>query len=102
MAGFFIPLTVNIEFLAKDIMEPLYYDDITTLFTDLLMQAGSVDIARAEFTRLINEDDQLRAAYREWCAETGNTERNGFRDYCEEYLDGQSEKFDSLNDPYDN
>ncbi len=82
-------------------MEQSYYEDITILFTDLLEQTGSVDIARAEFSRLVNEDDRLRAAYREWCSETGNTERTGFKEFCEEYLDNQSEKFDTLNDPYD-
>jgi len=80
-------------------MDTNYYDDITELFEQLISQAGQMDVANAEFVRMINEDRALLLQYREWCHENGTTERRGFRDYCEEYLDSQSEIFDTLSDP---
>lgn len=58
----------------------------------------SVDIAEAEFKRTIAEDNQLHTLYREWCHDNGSSERNGFLDFCEEYLESQDSKWDSLSD----
>lgn len=80
-------------------MDTNYYEDITELFEQLISQSGQIDIARAEFQRLINDDRQLLLQYRQWCQNQGTTERFGFRDYCEEYLDNESEIFDTLSDP---
>lgn len=76
-------------------------DHITDIFNDFLTQFGSVDIAEAEFKKSIHEDPELRAAYRRWCDESGSTERNGFLDYCQEYLDSQNDVWNALND-FDN
>lgn len=75
--------------------------DITQLFNDLLDQWRSIDIAEAEFKKMIHEDADLRAAYRDWCHEVGSSEKKGFLDYCEEYMDNQDSIWDTLND-YDN
>ncbi|MBJ2184388.1 MAG: hypothetical protein JFR38_07785 [Muribaculaceae bacterium] len=77
-------------------MEDLF--DITQYFESLLHQTGSVDIAEAEFKRTIAEDNQLHTLYREWCHDNGSSERNGFLDFCEEYLESQDSKWDSLSD----
>lgn len=74
---------------------------IVPLIENILSQAPMLDDAEAEFKRMIGEDPDLRRAYRDWCHEMGYTERNGFRDYCQEYLDGQNEIWDYLTD-YDN
>lgn len=76
-------------------------DNFTDLFHDLLQSCGSVDIAEAEFKRMIADSPELRAEYRRWCSEYGYTERRGFLDYAEEYLDEQNSKWDTLTD-YDN
>ncbi len=76
-------------------------DNFTDLFDDLLRSCGSVDIAEAEFKRMIADSPDLRAEYRAWCHETGHTERRGFLDYAEEYLDSQDSVWDTLTD-YDN
>lgn len=73
-------------------------DNITDLFDNLLRTCGSVDIAEAEFKRMIAESPELRAEYRQWCHETGHTERRGFLDYADEYIDSQDSVWDSLKD----
>lgn len=76
-------------------------EDIEQFFIDLLNQNRSIDIAEAEFKRLIAEDSDLKAVYSDWCHEHGSSERLGFRDFCEEYRDSQDEIWDSLTDEYE-
>ena len=45
--------------------------DITDVFLHILHQYGSVDMAEAEFKKMINEDSELRTEYREWCDAVG-------------------------------
>lgn len=73
-------------------------NDITNLFIDLLNHFKSVDIADSEFKKMIHEDPELRAEYREWCETVGSSEKMGFLDYCEEYLSSQDSIYDVLND----
>lgn len=72
--------------------------DITELFQQLLHQNRSVDIAEAEFKKLIHEDADLREQYRDWCDAVGSSEKMGFLDYCDEYLESQDSIYDTLND----
>ncbi|MBJ2166864.1 MAG: hypothetical protein JFR24_03200 [Muribaculaceae bacterium] len=72
--------------------------DITEYFNSLISQTGSIDMAEAEFKRAIAEDNELHTIYREWCHENGSSERNGFLDFCDEYMESQDSKWDSLND----
>ena len=72
--------------------------EITEYFERLLEQTGSIDIAEAEFKRAIADDAELHALYREWCHENGSSERNGFLDYCDEYMESQDSKWDSLSE----
>ena len=72
--------------------------DITEVFLQVIGQYGSVDIADAEFKKMIHEDAELRSEYREWCDGVGSSEKNEFLDYCEEYLDNQSSIYDTLKD----
>lgn len=74
---------------------------ITDFFNDLLREYGSVDIADAEFKKQLHEEPALRDRYREWCHEVGSTEKNGFLDYCEEYLESQESIWENLKDEYD-
>ncbi|MDE6282608.1 MAG: hypothetical protein K2L97_01305 [Muribaculaceae bacterium] len=76
-------------------------NDITELFRQVISQAGSIDVAESEFKKMIGEDDDLHKAYRQWCHEVGSSERNGFLDYCEEYLDNQESIWDTLDNDYD-
>jgi hypothetical protein len=73
-------------------------DDITRIFENLLEQYGSIDIAEAEFKKLIVEDDELHEDYREWCDTVGSSEKKGFLDFCDEYMESQESIWDSLND----
>ncbi|MBE6305464.1 MAG: hypothetical protein E7082_06055 [Bacteroidales bacterium] len=77
-------------------------ENITDLFEQILKNNRAVDLAEAEFKRMIADDDELHEQYREWCDETGHTERRGFLDFAEEYIADQNEVWDTLNDEYDN
>lgn len=72
--------------------------DLPKLFHDLLQEHGSVDIANSEFKKMVAEDESLRADYREWCHHVGSSEKNGFLDYCEEYMQDQDSIWDYLGD----
>ena len=54
--------------------------DITQVFDRLLQQYDSIDIANAEFRKMIAEDDFLSEEYSEWCHAVGSTEKRGFLD----------------------
>lgn len=73
-------------------------EDITQFFNQLIEQSKSIDIAEAEFKRLLGEDAELKAEYVEWCQAVGTTERYGFREYCEEYMESQDNIWDHLRD----
>lgn len=73
-------------------------EDITQFFTQLIEQSKSLDIAEAEFKRLLGEDAELKAEYAEWCHTVGTTERYGFREYCEEYMESQDNIWNHLRD----
>jgi len=73
-------------------------NDITDFFKDLLAQHRSIDIAETEFLRLMSDDDELRMEYKQWCDDNGYTEKRGFSDFCEEYMDDQNSIWESLND----
>ena len=75
--------------------------DITDFFNELLKEYGSIDIADAEFKKQLHEDAELKRVYREWCHEVGSSEKNGFLDYCEEFLESQDSIWENLKDEYD-
>lgn len=72
--------------------------DITDLFVDLIQQHRSIDIANDVFKKRLADDPELKALYSEWCSESGSSEKDGFIDFCEEYLDNQDSIYDSLSD----
>ncbi|MCM1111557.1 MAG: hypothetical protein NC336_10145 [Clostridium sp.] len=72
--------------------------EITEIFETYIRQYRNIDIADAEFKKNIHEDPALRSAYREWCDEVGSTEKNGFLDFCEEYLESDDEVWKTLDD----
>lgn len=72
--------------------------NITDIFNDYLENFSSVDMAEFEFKKAIHADDSLRANYREWCHEVGSSEKNGFFDYCDEYIAEQNDVWNNLND----
>lgn len=74
-------------------------EEIQELFARLIGQHGSLDIAESEFRRMLVDEPALKRQYREYCRLVGSSERNGFKDFCEEYMQGQDEVWDSLSDP---
>lgn len=74
------------------------YPEITEYFNTLIEQSHSIDVAEAEFKRIVADDDVLKAAYREWCQDNGHNMRNGFYDYAEEYMESNADIWNTLND----
>lgn len=72
--------------------------DLEDYFIQILSEHRSIDIADSEFKMAIAEDTELHGLYKEWCREYGHTERNGFREFCEEYRDNEDTVWDSLTD----
>ena len=71
---------------------------IEELFNSYLTQFKSVDIAESEFKKDLHTDPDMRRMYRQWCHEVGSSEKNGFTDYCDEYLRDQNSVWDTLSD----
>lgn len=73
-------------------------NELSEFFIELLQQHRSIDIAESEFRRMMDDDDELRADYKEWCEEHDYAEKYGFKEFSEEYLDSQDSIWESLND----
>lgn len=77
------------------------HDDITEVFRSYIREAGSIDVAEAEFKKAIGEDNELHKLYRQWCHDVGSSERKGFMDFCDEFMDDQDSRLDALDNEYD-
>lgn len=73
-------------------------EEITSFIISLLEEHGTLDVAESEFKRIIADDAEMRQRYRDWCHEYGSTERNGFRDYAQDYLADREEVWDIFNE----
>lgn len=73
-------------------------NDIVSFFTGLIEQAGSYDIARAEFYRMLADDADLHQQYHEWCDENGYSEREGFDEFVDQHIDKHDSVWNTLND----
>jgi proteasome lid subunit RPN8/RPN11 len=71
---------------------------ITDLFDSLLAEHDSVDIAEAEFKKLLVDDEEIKEEYSEWCDSVGSSEKHGFMDYAEEYMEMRDSVWETLND----
>ncbi len=78
----------------------LFYEmtEITDLFIKIISDIDSIDMAEAEFKKMIADDNELKNLYVEWCSENGSSFRNGFLDFCEEYIENRNSVWDSLSD----
>lgn len=72
--------------------------ELEEYFVRLIEQTKSYDIANAEFRRLLADDPAMQHEYTAWCQERGSSERTGFRDFWDEYIDSQRDIFDTLTD----
>jgi hypothetical protein len=72
--------------------------ELTNYIVSLIETNGSIDVAEAEFKRIMADDHDLRDQYREWCDENGYTPRRGFMQFAEEYNESREAVWDSLSD----
>lgn len=77
------------------------YTDLEQMMLNTLRHSRTVDIAESDFKHAINDDAELKKLYRSWCHREGYTEKYGFRDFCETYLEDQQEMFDNLENDFD-
>lgn len=69
---------------------------ITEYFEHIISQHRSIDIAESEFKIMLCDNPPLKAAYKKWCADNGLTEKSGFIEYCNSYLDNEEDKWNVL------
>lgn len=74
--------------------------DIESFMSQLLETHRRVDIAEAEFRRMLGDDDDLMSSYREWCDDQGTNVRYGFGEFAETYFEENTRIWDTL-DEYD-
>lgn len=73
------------------------YPELTSYFASLLDNHRSIELAEAEFRRVMADDEEIRDQYKEWCAENGYSLRHGFSEYAEEYMETRASIWDALN-----
>ncbi len=73
-------------------------EDIEDIFQHYLTQYDSVDIADFEFKKAIHEDPELKEQYKDWCHTAGSSEKNGFRDFCQDFIESRNDVWNALND----
>ena len=73
-------------------------ENLTEYFKELLRQTGSIDMAEADFRQAMVDDPELKHQYKEYCHEIGTSEKHGFRDFCEEFVDESNDVWQNLND----
>lgn len=76
-------------------------EDLTDLFVHYIKNSPSLDMAEAEFRHSMIDDPELRREYRQYCRDNGYTEKNGFKDFCEEYMQEEDSMWNTLSD-FDN
>lgn len=74
-------------------------NDLLELMQSLICQHRSVDIAESEFKRMIYDDEMLRLEYRDWCRREGLSERKGYIEYCNRYIEEEESRWEVLDDP---
>ncbi|MDE7411112.1 MAG: hypothetical protein K2M94_03645 [Paramuribaculum sp.] len=73
-------------------------EEIEDIFQHFLTQYDSVDIAEFEFKKAIHEDADLKEMYKNWCHMQGSSEKNGFRDFCQDYIESRNDVWNTLKD----
>jgi hypothetical protein len=58
-------------------------------------------MAESDFKKLIYEDRDLHLAYKEWCHDNGYSEKIGFVEYCNEFMDEEESIWDVLSNEYE-
>ena len=76
-------------------------ENITDYFLYILNQSGDVHIAESDFKQALIDDPELRHSYKEYCREVGNSEKNAFRDFCEEYISEKNSVWKHLDEEYE-
>ena len=62
--------------------------DIEELFESLIKKYREQDAAFDELKLMMDEDEELKKSYEEWCAAMGCSEKKGFGVFYQEYIEG--------------
>lgn len=75
---------------------------ISKYIITLVSEYQDIELAEAEFKRIIADDTDMRKDYKDWCNERGYSVRNGFTDFADEYMQQRDSVWDALTDLDDN
>lgn len=73
--------------------------ELKELMNSIIRDHRTIDVAESEFKRMVYEDDVLHQDYKDWCRREGFTERRGFIEYCNAYIDMEESRWDVLDNP---
>lgn len=66
------------------------------MIRSLIDHNRNIDAVEREFSRMLEDDDQLRADYEEWCTDLGYPRKSGYREYIQELFEVEGSVWDSL------
>ena len=70
--------------------------DIEELFESLIKKYREQDAAFDELKLMMDEDEELKKSYEEWCAAMGCSENICFGVFYQEYIEGDDSIWDSI------
>ena len=73
--------------------------DIEELFESLIKKYREQDAAFDELKLMMDEDEELKKSYEEWCAAMGCSEKKGFGVFYQEYRQRRARRYSSPGAP---
>ena len=73
-------------------------NDISEILRALLDQYARTSEVENEFSRMMDNDPQLKEDYNLWCDEKGYDVKTGFQDFIDEQMQDRDEFWEDLNE----
>lgn len=73
-------------------------NDISEILRALLDQYARTSEVEREFSRMIDNDPQLKEDYDLWCDEMGYEVKTGYQDFIDEQMQDRDEFWEALNE----
>jgi hypothetical protein len=73
-------------------------NDISEILRALLDQYARTSEVENEFSRMMDNDPQLKEDYNLWCDEMGYDVKTGFQDFIDEQMQDRDEFWEDLNE----
>ncbi len=72
--------------------------DIAEILRSLLDRHSRASEAEQQFARMLDDDEQLKNDYREWCEEQDIDFKTGYRDFLDELIESRDSIWENLNE----